>query len=357
MMGQRIAAAQAALRNDGIDALIVSVGSDLPYLTGYRAMPLERITALVLPAAGDPALFVPELEASRVDTSVEVRPWGETSNPFDRIAAALPSRGVIAVGDQMWASFLIAFQSRLPGARFVDAEPLMARLRVIKDDEEIAALRDAAHGVDDVADHLLSVRFSGHTEREMARIVSDLVLASGHESVSFAIVASGENGASPHHEASDRVIQSGDAVVIDFGGRVRGYGSDTTRMYCVGEPPGGFGDAYAVLAVAQEAAVNAVRPGVTAESIDTAARSIIAAAGYGEFFIHRTGHGIGLDAHEHPYIIEGNLEQIRSGMAFSIEPGIYVPERWGMRIEDIVVATADGVERLNQSSRKLRIVE
>jgi Xaa-Pro aminopeptidase len=357
MNEERIVTVQASLRDRGIDALLVSVGSDLPYLTGYRAMPLERITALVVPSVGEAALFVPELEAPRVETSVEVRPWGETDDPFDRIAAALPGDGVIATGDQMWASFLIAFQNRLPGARFVDAEPLMAPLRMIKDEDEIAALRDAGHAVDGVADHLSTVRFSGRTEREMSRIVSDLVLASGHETVSFAIVAAGKNGASPHHEASDQIIEPGEAVVVDFGGRVRGYGSDTTRMYCVGEVPDGFEEAYAVLERAQRAAVESVRPGTTAEAIDAAARSIISDAGYGEFFIHRTGHGIGLDAHEQPYIVQGNAEPIRPGMAFSIEPGIYVPDRWGMRIEDIVVATRDGVERLNRSSRELRIVE
>ncbi len=357
MNEQRIIAAQAALREIGVDALLISVGSDLPYLTGYRAMPLERITALVVPAFGEATLFVPELEAPRVDTSVEVRPWGETDDPFDRISAVLPNDGTIAVGDQMWASFLIAFQDRLPGARFVDAEPLMAPLRMIKDKEEIAALRDAGHAADGVADHLSNVRFGGRTEREMSRIVSDLLLASGHDSVSFAIVAAGKNGASPHHEASDQIIEQGDAVVVDFGGRVRGYGSDTTRMYCVGEAPDGFTEAYAVLEHAQRAAVESVRPGTTAEAIDATARSIISDGGYGEFFIHRTGHGIGLDAHEQPYIVQGNTEPIRAGMAFSIEPGIYVPDRWGMRIEDIVVATDDGVERLNRSSRRLRFVE
>ncbi|MCL1692201.1 MAG: Xaa-Pro peptidase family protein [Actinomycetia bacterium] len=357
MNEERIIAVQAALRESGVDALLISVGSDLPYLTGYRAMPLERITALVVPAFGEATLFVPELEAPRVDTSVEVRPWGETDDPFDRIAAGLPSDSTIAVGDQMWASFLIAFQDRRPGARFVDAEPLMAPLRMIKDKDEIAALRDAGHAVDGVADHLSTVRFGGRTEREMSRIVSDLVLASGHESVSFAIVAAGKNGASPHHEGSDQIIEPGDAVVVDFGGRVRGYGSDTTRMYCVGEAPDGFVEAYAVLEHAQRAAVESVRPGTTAETIDATARSIISDGGYGEFFIHRTGHGIGLDAHEQPYIVQGNTEPIRTGMAFSIEPGIYIPGRWGMRIEDIVVATDDGVERLNRSSRKLRFVE
>ena len=357
MRERRIAAVQSLLQQSEIGALLASVGSDLPYLTGYRAMPLERITALVVPAVGDAVLFVPELEAPRVAAAVEVRPWGETNDPFDRIAAALPKSGTVAVGDQMWSSFLIALQERLPGVRFVDAESIMTPLRVIKDEDEIAALRDAGHAVDRVADELSTLRFSGLTEREMARIVSDLVLASGHESVSFAIVAAGMNGASPHHEASDRIIGSGDAVVVDFGGRMRGYGSDTTRMYCVGETPEEFDEAYSVLEHAQRTSVDSVRPGTTAQAIDAAARLIITDGGYGEFFIHRTGHGIGLDAHEQPYIVQGNAEPIRAGMAFSIEPGIYVPDRWGMRIEDIVVVTDDGVERLNRSSRGVRIVE
>ena len=357
MTAERIDATQRSMRRRGIDALLVSIGSDLPYLTGYRAFPLERITALVLPVDGEPALFVPELEAPRVETWVEVHPWAETDDPFELMTAVLPDTGTIAVGDQMWASFLIAFQARLTSASFVDAEPLMASLRVIKEDEEIAALRDAAQGVDRVADELGNVRFSGRTEREVSHIVTELALAAGHDSVSFAIVASGPNGASPHHEATDRTILPGEAIVVDFGGRVRGYGSDTTRMYCVGSSPDGFEDAYAVLLAAQKAAVAAVRPGVTAESIDAAARRIISEAGYGAFFIHRTGHGIGLDAHEQPYLVEGNEQLIEAGMAFSIEPGLYLPGRWGMRIEDIVVATEGGVDRLNRSSRAIRFVD
>lgn len=357
MTAKRINATQRAMRGRGIDVLVVSVGSDLPYLTGYRAFPLERITALVLPVDAEPVLFVPELEAPRVDTFVEVHPWAEVDDPYALMAAMLPEDGTIGVGDQMWASFLLALQAQLARATFVDAEPLMASLRATKEADEITALRDAAHGVDRVADELGSVRFSGRTEREVARIVSDLTLAAGHDEVSFAIVASGPNGASPHHEASDRRIRSGDAVVVDFGGRVRGYGSDTTRMYCVGDPPDGFADAFAVLLAAQKAAVATVRPGVTAASIDAVARTIISEAGYGELFIHRTGHGIGLDGHEQPYLVEGNEQLIEAGMAFSIEPGIYLPDRWGMRIEDIVVATETGVDRLNRSSRGIRFVD
>jgi Xaa-Pro aminopeptidase len=356
MTVDRIAAVQRSMAQRGVDALLVSVGSDLPYLAGYRAFPMERITALVVPVHGEAALFVPRLEAPRIDSTVAVCPWNETEDPLDAIAARLAGSATIAVGDQMWASFLLAFQRRLPDAAFVDAEPLMAEHRVTKDPDEIAALRDAAHGVDLVADQLEGIRFSGRTEREVSRLVTDLTLEAGHDSVSFAIVASGPNGASPHHEPENRVIEHGDAIVVDFGGRVRGYGSDTTRMYCVGEPPSGFAEAFLVLTEAQKAAVDAVRPGVTAESIDAAARSVITDAGYGELFIHRTGHGIGLDAHEQPYLVAGNEQIIESGMAFSIEPGIYLPGHWGMRIEDIVVAVPGGVDRLNRSSRALRSV-
>lgn len=356
MTADRIAAVQSSMAQSGVDALLVSVGSDLPYLAAYRAFPLERITALVVPAHGEAALFVPQLEAPRIASTVAVRPWSETEDPFDAIAARLAGAATIAVGDQMWASFLLSFQRRLPDAVFVDAEPLMAKHRVTKDLDEIAALRDAAHGVDLVADQLEGIRFSGRTEREVSRSVTDLTLEAGHDSVSFAIVASGPNGASPHHEPENRVIEHGDAIVVDFGGRVRGYGSDTTRMYCVGEPPSGFAEAFLVLTEAQKAAVDAVRPGVTAESIDAAARSVIADAGYGELFIHRTGHGIGLDTHEQPYLVAGNEQIIEPGMAFSIEPGIYLPGHWGMRIEDIVVAVPGGVDRLNRSSRALRSV-
>ena len=357
MTADRIEAVRQRMGEQGIDALLVSVGSDLPYLTGYHAMPLERITALVLPATGEPALFVPALEAPRVQTTVAVVSWDETDDPIGCMAGRLPADGTIAVGSQMWASFLIAFQHHLPAATFVDAEPLMAPLRVTKEPAEIAALRDAAHGVDRVADELLGVSFSGKTEREISRTVTDMTLAAGHDAVSFAIVASGPNGASPHHEPSDRVIREGDAIVIDFGGQVRGYCSDTTRTYCVGSPPDGFEEAYSVLREAQRAAVAAVRPGVTAESIDAVARTIIADGGYGDYFIHRLGHGIGLETHEQPYLVEGNTQVIEAGMAFSIEPGIYVPDRWGMRIEDIVVAADGGVDRLNQSSRALRFVD
>ena len=342
----------------GIDTLVVTIGSDLPYLIGYRAMESERITALVLAGNADPVLVVPALEAARVDSPVETRAWEETEDPI-AIIAELVGEGAstIAIGNQTWANFVLALQDRLATARFIEAEPMMAQLRIVKDEEELAALRAAGAAADGVVAQIAEMQISGRTERQLARTIEQLTLESGHESAAFAIVASGPNGASPHHEATDRVIEHGNAVVVDFGGRLRGYGSDTSRMFVVGDPSPGFRDAFAVLREAQRAGVDAVRPGVTAQSVDQAARDVIAGAGYGDLFIHRTGHGIGLDTHEHPYIVAGNTVELAQGMAFSIEPGIYQTGEWGMRIEDIVAVTEDGVERMNRSNRDLYVVD
>ncbi len=356
----RIARARSALRKEALDALCVSVGSDLPYLTGYRAMALERVTMFVLPVDGPPVLVVPALEAPRVEDprgAFSVVGWAETDDPIAIIDELLVDAATVAFGDETWARFLIELQEVRPSRTFLRAGPIMASLRMRKSTEEIDALRAAAATVDAVVEQLEGVRFSGRTERDVSREIVDRTIAAGHDSMDFWIVASGPNGASPHHEPGDRVIEHGDAVVVDFGGHQDGYCSDTTRMFVVGEPPAGFDAAYAVLREAQEAATEAVKPGVTAESLDAVAREIITEAGYGDRFIHRLGHGIGMDTHEHPYLVEGNEQVIERGMAFSIEPGIYVPGEWGMRIEDIVAVTADGVERLNTSDRAYRIVD
>lgn len=336
--------------------MVLSVGSDLPYFTGYVAMPLERLTMLVLPVAGPVVLVVPELEAPRVvriPDLFDVRPWGETEQPVSIVAGLLKGARRIAIGDQTWSTFLLQLQEQMDAAVFVQASSLTARLRMRKDPDEVAMLRRAGAAADRVVGRLAGIAFSGRTERELSRLISDMLIEEGHETVEFAIVGSGPNGASPHHNASDRVIQTGDAVVCDFGGSLGGYWSDTTRMFVVDHPPEGFEEPFRVLRLAQAAAVDAVRPGVTAASIDAAARDVIARAGYGEYFIHRTGHGIGTDVHEHPYIVEGNETVLEPGMTFSIEPGIYLPGRFGMRIEDIVAVTPDGVERLNTSPRDL----
>jgi Xaa-Pro aminopeptidase len=357
---QRIDAARRVMDARGIDALCLSVGSDLPYLTGYRAMSLERVTMLIVPRAGRAHLVVPGLEAPRVsvpDDAFDVVGWAESDDPIATIDGYLGDAATVAIGDETWATFVLELQSSNRARSYIGASNLMAQLRMHKSQDEIVALAQAGRTVDAVVDEMADVRFSGRTERSISRELIERTTTLGHDTMEFWIVASGPNGASPHHEPGDRMIEHGDAVVVDFGGTQGGYCSDTTRMFVVGEAPYGFDAAFEVLSEAQAAAVEAVRPGVTAESIDAVARDIITDAGYGDLFIHRLGHGIGMDTHEHPYIIEGNDQILEPGMAFSIEPGIYTPDEWGMRIEDIVAVTDEGVERLNQSDRAYRVVD
>jgi Xaa-Pro aminopeptidase len=273
------------------------------------------------------------------------------------VSAILPSEGRVAIGDRMWASHVLALQGASPGISFEAASPIIGRLRAVKDPDELGALRRAARGADETFRQICGMRFLGRREEEVAGDLADLLVAHGHTRADFTIVASGPNSASPHHEPSGRTILPRDAVVMDFGGEVGGYLSDTTRTVVVGEPPAGFGEVYALVQEAQDAAVRAVRPGVAAQEVDRAARRIIDDAGYGERFFHRTGHGIGLELHEPPYILDGNETILTPGMTFSIEPGVYLEGRFGVRIEDIVAVTADGVERLNRSTREVQTVD
>jgi D-alanyl-D-alanine dipeptidase len=322
-------------------------------------MPLERLTMAVIPRNGEPVLVVPELEAPRVEPHPDVfriRPWAETEDPIAIVAALLgPARSAM-IGDHTWSVFLLALQAALPDTVFASARPLTEALRLIKQPAEIDLLRRAGASADTVAGLLADETFAGRTELELSRTVGALLESNGTDAAGFAIVAAGPNGASPHHEPGDRIIEDGDAVVIDFGGRVEGYCSDTTRMFHVGEPSAKYREVHEVVRTAQHAGIAAVRPGVTAASVDAAARSVIEAAGYGAYFIHRTGHGIGLDGHEDPYIVAGNEQLLQPGMAFSIEPGIYLPGEFGVRIEDIVVCTEDGADRMNRSPREVAVV-
>ncbi len=355
----RVARCRVTMERFGIDVLLASLGSELPYLTGYQAMPLERLTMAVIPRDGDATLVVPRLEAPRVerhDDVFEVLAWGETENPIEIVGNLIGSRNVAAIGDRTWAVFLLELQAALPATEFTSARDLTAALRLIKEPAEIDLLRRAAEAVDRVAARLATHHFAGKTERRLSREVIDMTREEGCETVDFAIVASGPNGASPHHEPDERVIGPGDSVVIDFGGTVHGYHSDTTRTFHVGEPTADYREVYEVVRQAQAAGADAVQPGIEAQAVDAVARDIITAAGYGDYFIHRLGHGIGLDGHEDPYLVSGNTQSLEPGMAFSIEPGIYLPGRFGVRIEDIVICTDEGVDRLNRSPRELIVV-
>jgi Xaa-Pro aminopeptidase len=355
----RRAAEETAARE--LDALVVSPSPDLAYLTGYDPMPLERPTLLVLRPTRDPVMLVPELEralaaASPVGEHLELVPWRDGSNPYAAAASLLADAARIAVADRLWATHLLGLQRALPGAAFSPASPVMGRLRAVKDEDELGALRRAGRAADETFRQVLAMPFQGRTEEDVAHDLAELLVRNGHARADFTIVASGPNAASPHHEPGGRTILPHDAVVMDFGGELAGYFSDTTRTVVVTEAPDGFEQAYAAVQEAQAAAVDAVRPGREAQEIDRAARAIIAAAGYGERFIHRTGHGIGLEVHEPPYMVEGDRTILEPGMTFSVEPGIYLEGLFGIRIEDIVAVTADGVERLNRSTRELQIV-
>jgi Xaa-Pro aminopeptidase len=359
---ERVARVRAEMEAQGVDVVLLSVGPDLPYLTGYEAMPLERLTMLVLPRDGDAVLVVPRLEAPRVVDQPDVfaiQPWNETDDPIDLVATLSKGASVAAIGDHTWARFLVDLLAALPATTFRRASTVVSPIRSRKDAAEIAALRAAGAAADRVARQLQSgeIAMVGRTEADVSSDLSRRLIAEGHERVNFAIVGSGPNGASPHHSASGRVLERGDLVVCDFGGRMDGYCSDITRTVALGEAPRAAVDAYAVLREAQQAAVAAAVVGTPCEEVDAVARRIITAAGFGDRFIHRTGHGIGMEEHEDPYIVSGNHVALAPGHAFSVEPGIYTPEQWGMRLEDIVVATDAGPEPLNTVDHGLVVLD
>jgi Xaa-Pro aminopeptidase len=355
----RLPESAAAAARAGLDALLLTPGPDLRYVCGYDAHALERLTCLVVPASGDPFLVVPRLELPAAQASpagrlgLELVPWEETDDPYALVATRLGGPGAVGLADRMWALMVLRFAAALPGVRQELASAALSPLRSRKSAAEVAALREAGRAIDRVHAQVPGWLRPGRTEQQVAADIGEAIIAEGHSRADFAIVASGQNGASPHHTASDRVLRAGDAVVVDIGGTMpSGYCSDCTRTYVIGEPAPEFAAYYEVLKGAQDAACAAVRPGASAESVDAAAREPITAAGYGEFFLHRTGHGIGLETHEDPYIVAGNAEPLQPGHAFSVEPGIY-PGRDGARIEDIVVCMAAGCERLNNAPRDL----
>ena len=357
----RIARAHAEIEAGGFDALVLSPSPDLKYLTGYDPIPFERPTLLVLRPGTDPVLLVPELErplaaASPVGDRLELVAWRDGTDPYDVAASILGESARIAVTDRLWASHLLGLQGVLPGASFIAGSPLMGRLRAVKDTQELEALRRAGRAADETFRQILEMSFQGRSEEDVANDLATLLVQNGHVRAEFTIVASGPNAASPHHEPGGRTILPRDAVVMDFGGALGGYFSDTTRTVVVVEPPEGFEPAYDIVQEAQAAAVDAVRPGIETQQLDRIARAVIEGAGYGDRFIHRTGHGIGLEVHEPPYLVEGDRTVLERGMTFSVEPGVYLDGRFGIRIEDIVAVTEEGVERLNRSTRDLRVV-
>ncbi len=359
---RRIARVQARLAALDVHALVVAPGADLVYLTGYDALALERPTLLIVRADGPATIVAPLLERARVQGEVllddlAVVTYGEHDDALvlaaDRIGGAPGS--VVALGDTMWTSFTLGIQRALPDHRWAVASDIIGPERVVKDAEELVRLRAVAAAIDAVHRRVPEVLRAGRTEQAVAADLATMI-RDGHDEVSFVIVASGPNAASPHHEPGPRTIEEGDVVVVDIGGVLDGYCSDMTRMYAVGHAPPEFLAPYAVLERAQAAAVAAVRPGATAGEVDAAARDVLAEAGLGDAFVHRTGHGIGMQTHEEPWILGGSTVALVPGMAFSVEPGFYLDGRFGARIEDIVVVTEEGVEVLNVVPRDLVVV-
>jgi Xaa-Pro aminopeptidase len=361
---ERLTRVRSRMDELGVDVLLLSLGADLPYLTGYEAMPLERLTMLVVPKDAEATLVVPLLEAPRVVERPEafrVLPWTETEDPVELVAELCGSPGVAAIGDRTWARFLVDLVASLPRTAWRKGSEVTSPLRSVKDAAEVAALRKASAAADAVARqlHAGEIPLVGRTEHEVSLDIGRRLVAEGHARVNFAIVAAGENAASPHHEPGDRVIRAGEVVLCDFGGTMPdGYCSDITRcVWTGGEPTAEVRDLYAVLQDAQAQAVDAAVVGTPCEDVDGVARRLITEGGYGDHFIHRTGHGIGLEEHEDPYVVAGNCTALVPGHAFSVEPGIYLPGRVGARIEDIVVATESGPESLNQVTHDLVVVD
>ena len=374
--GDRLERARRSLAEHGAAGLLIGVGADLRYLTGYVAMPLERLTMLVLTADGPAALLAPRLEAMAAAGSpagaaglVEVVAWDETEDAHAIVAGRLagmldrtPSDARVLVSDSLWAMHVLALQRAIPGRPFGLATEVLRELRLRKDADEVALLRLAAHAADCVMIAIAHGRLIGRTEADVSREIADRLIDEGGDAGEFAIVASGPNGASPHHAATDKVIVAGEPIVFDLGGPLGGYKSDTTRTVWVAGPDGGappdaeFLSIYDLVRRANEAATAAVRPGARCGDLDALARSIISEGGYGPHFLHRLGHGIGLETHEEPYLVAGNAEALDVGAAFSIEPGIYLAGRCGVRIEDIVVCGRTGPDVLNESTRELLVV-
>lgn len=356
---RRLDAAQSVLKDSGIDRLLLGPSADLTYLTGIHAHVSERLNLLVLPAEGEPAMVVPGLEAPLIHDGsgrVSLHTWSDADNPAQLAAGLIGEAATIAVGNKTWAAFLLRLQG-LVKASWQEGDAVLRDLRMCKDAEEIAALDEAGRLTDEA--WMLFVNsgaISGMTEiqalKKLLAISEEVGLTTPN-----GIIGSGPNSASPHHGGNDRVISVGDAMVFDWGGTIDGYYSDVTRSAHVGMPGEEYRKVYDIVNDANQATFDVVKPGVELQELDRAARGLITEAGYGEYFVHRVGHGLGLEIHEEPYLVEGNAMPMQVGMVFSDEPGIYIPGRFGVRIEDAVVCEETGGRRMNLSTHELFILE
>ncbi|MDQ0993685.1 aminopeptidase P family protein [Streptomyces sp. V3I7] len=359
----RMERATGAAADAGLAGLLVAPGPDMVWLTGYApTAATERLTLLVLAPGQSPVLVVPALEAPDAEKAagapaLTFRDWTDGKDPYALTAGLLGGSGRLGISDNAWAMHLLGLQQALPATSYASLTEALPMLRAVKDAAELELMAAAGAAADQAFEEIRKVPFAGRRESDIGRDLADLLLRFGHSQVDFTVVGSGPNSANPHHEVGDRVIRRGDMVVLDFGGLKDGYGSDTSRTVHVGEPTDEEREVHDLVRAAQEAGFRAVRPGAACQDVDRAARAVIDDAGYGRYFIHRTGHGIGVTTHEPPYMIEGEEQPLVPGMCFSVEPGVYLPGRFGVRIEDIVTVTEDGGRRLNNTTRDLVVVD
>lgn len=364
MYQRRCERAQAIMEERGADWLFVSLSSDMVYLTGINRHPSERLTLFMLPQQGRARMIIPAFEAVKLeveghDVFYDVLTWEETDDPVDHVVRAVEPRATVAVGEQMWSGFLIRIQKMLPEVNYVSAGDILVPLRIRKDEAEIAALQTVGRLMDRVFDDVRALEFAGRTEMEVGADVFDIVRRNGLNPTRAGGVSSGPNSASPHHSSGERTIEEGDAIWIELGqgGGYANYAADMTRAFHVGEPSQKYLEAYRAVQDGFEAAFDAVRPGIPCQDVDRAARKVISDAGFGDYFIHRVGHGLGIDGHEPPWMVEGNTDPVETGMVFSIEPGVYIPGEFGIRIEDIVFVTDDGAQSIYTATRDCVIVQ
>ncbi len=360
----RVAKAQRLLAEQDYDLLVLSPSTNMLYLSGFYDEPSERLLFFILPREGSPVFLAPELYERQIREEsplVDVCVWKDSDDPAESlsrtVAELAPEASRVLVDDSMWAVFLLILKQVISGAEFSLASRIMKPLRMRKTPEEIRCLEEAGAIADRAFEEVIGLEIVGMTELALAAALEQAMMKRGADKIAFeAIVASGPNSSLPHHRASKRKIEQGDVVVLDYGCKIQGYCSDITRTIVCREATKEIQRVHEIVDRAQEKAVQSIKPGVTAQTVDRTAREEIETAGYGERFIHRTGHGIGLEVHEEPYITSSNHLELEEGMAFSVEPGIYLPGRFGIRIEDIVVVGQDGAKRMNHCSHAVQVV-
>jgi len=357
----RLAGLRDRMTTQGVDLVALCPSPHMDWLVGFHPMLCER-PCLLLVGPEREAFLMPALnaEGSRPQTEIPFHVWADDAGPTTAFLAALAevdgtSAQHIVLDETMRVDFAALLMDALPEAKRSFTDDTLSYLRMRKNDREYAALKLNALTADKAMRAGFAAMRPGMTEKQLAEIVFDAFTAQGVKP-EFAVIAAGSNGAFPHHFNGDRALADGDAVVMDIGGRIDGFPSDITRMAVVGRPPEGYGQIHTIVERAVRAALQAVKPGALASDVDMAARKVISDAGYGEYFVHRTGHGMGIGGHEPPYITATSDTVLAEGMVFSIEPGIYIPGRFGIRLEDVVIVRADGPEVLSELPRDMHVV-